>query len=197
MSASPGSGGLPTASPGGQLRQVEPFPTAARSALVNSQLRTNLRRATSTIRAKRQSAVAEVDDWEELRQAGRDIKAATMANLDGLLIRFEESVVAAGGVVHWARDADEANQIVVGLVRRAGAAEVVKVKSMTTQELGTNDRARRGGNRSGGNGSGRANSATRRRPSLPLPRTGYPSQPGGNPPDLPPEHAGGRPRAQR
>ncbi len=139
MSASPGTGRPPPASPGGQLRQVEPFPTAARSALANSQLRTNLRRATSTIRVKRHAAVAEMDDWEELRQAGRDIKAATMANLDGLLIQFEESVTAAGGVVHWARDAVEANRIVVSLVRQAGGAEVVKVKSMTTQELGTND----------------------------------------------------------
>jgi L-lactate dehydrogenase complex protein LldF len=135
----PGSERPPTASPVGQLRQVEPFPKAARSALANSQQRTNLRRATSTIRTKRHGAVAEMDDWEQLRQAGRDIKAATMANLDGLLIRFEESVLDAGGFVHWARDAIEANQIVVDLVRRSGASEVVKVKSMTTQEIGTND----------------------------------------------------------
>jgi L-lactate dehydrogenase complex protein LldF len=41
--------------------------------------------------------------------------------------------------VHWARTAQEANTIVVDLVRDTGAAEVVKVKSMVTQEIGLND----------------------------------------------------------
>jgi L-lactate dehydrogenase complex protein LldF len=129
---------LPHASAGGQLRQVVPFPEAAQRALADSQLRANLRRATTTIRDKRALAVGEVPDWEELRQAGRDIKAATMANLDGLLVAFERAVTAAGGHVHWARDAEEANRIVVDLVAATGERKVVKVKSMTTQEAGTN-----------------------------------------------------------
>ena len=41
--------------------------------------------------------------------------------------------------MHWARDAVEANRIAIDLVRRAGASEVVKVKSMATQEIGLND----------------------------------------------------------
>lgn len=130
---------IPRASPIGQLREGIPFPKAARKALANSQLRANLGRATTTIRAKRVAAVGEVADWEQLRQAGRDIKAATMANLDGLLLAFEEAVTSAGGQVHWARDAEEANRIVVDLVRATGEREVVKVKSMTTQEVGTNN----------------------------------------------------------
>src|SRR5206468_1286941 len=51
----------------------------------------------------------------------------------------ESAVQRAGGVVHWARDADEANRIVVGLVRAARAREVVKVKSLTTDEIEVND----------------------------------------------------------
>ncbi len=139
---SAGSGRPPAAlahaSPGGQLRQVVPFPQAAGTALADSQLRANLRRATTTIRNKRAAVVGEVADWEELRRAGRDIKAATMANLDGLLVAFEQAVIAAGGHVHWARDAEEANRIIVGLVAATGERRVVKVKSMTTQEAGTN-----------------------------------------------------------
>src|SRR4029453_18598166 len=48
----------------------------------------------------------------------------------------EASVTRAGGVVHWARDAREANAIVVGLARERGAEEVVKVKSIATDEIG-------------------------------------------------------------
>jgi L-lactate dehydrogenase complex protein LldF len=115
------------------------FPEAAHTALADTQLRGNLRKATKTIRDKRLRAVAELDDWEELRQAGSDLKNRAMRHLDRHLLRLEESVTAAGGTVHWARDAAEANRIVVGLVRAAGAEEIVKVKSMATQEIGLNE----------------------------------------------------------
>ena len=62
-----------------------------------------------------------------------------MARLDEHLERLEAEVTARGGTVHWARDAAEANEIVAGLVRDAGATEVVKVKSLATDEIGLND----------------------------------------------------------
>jgi L-lactate dehydrogenase complex protein LldF len=83
--------------------------------------------------------VAEVPDWEELREAGRTLKASTMARLPELLVQLEERVTAQGGTVHWARDAAEANAIVTRLVQATGATEVVKVKSMATQEIGLNE----------------------------------------------------------
>ena len=116
-----------------------PFPVAARAALADEQLRTNLAHATTTIRTKRARAVAERDDWEDLRLAGAAIKDDVMARLPELLERLEARVTAAGGVVHWARDAAEANAIVIGIVRDAGATEVVKVKSMATQEIELNE----------------------------------------------------------
>ncbi|GLZ41009.1 LutB/LldF family L-lactate oxidation iron-sulfur protein [Actinokineospora sp. NBRC 105648] len=115
------------------------FPEAARTALADGQLRANLRTATGTIRAKRAAVVAERADWEQLREAGRAIKDQALHDLDTHLLRLEEQVTAAGGVVHWARDAAEANRIVVGLVRAAAADEVVKVKSMATQEIELNE----------------------------------------------------------
>jgi L-lactate dehydrogenase complex protein LldF len=115
------------------------FPDAARTALADSQLRANLGNATRTIRGKRAAVVAEVPDWEELREAGRAIKADTMARLPELLVRLEEQVTSRGGVVHWARDAAEANAIVADLIWGTGATEVVKVKSMATQEIGLNE----------------------------------------------------------
>jgi len=115
------------------------FPEAARTAVADSQLRRNLTHATHTIRAKRAGAVAELSDWEQLRQAAKAIKDHTLAHLDTYLLRLEENVTKAGGQVHWARDAAEANAVVAGLVRQAGADRVVKVKSMATQEIGLNE----------------------------------------------------------
>jgi len=116
-----------------------PFPVAAKAALEDTQLRRNLGRATATIRAKRSAVVGEVPDWAELRAAGAAIKDEVLAHLDGYLLEFEEQVTVRGGTVHWARDAAEANRIVTRLVRDAGASEVVKVKSMATQEIGLNE----------------------------------------------------------
>src|SRR3954454_4125063 len=115
------------------------FPAAAHETLQNAQLRRNLGKATTTIRAKRLQAIGELPDWEALRDAGAAIKARAMATLPQQLERLEESVVRAGGVVHWARDGAEANAIVASVARSHGASEVVKVKSLATDEIGLNE----------------------------------------------------------
>ena len=115
------------------------FPAAAREALSDPQLRRNLGKATTTIRAKRARVVAELDDWEALRAAGAAIKDRALATLPEQLERLEASVVRAGGTVHWARDGAEANAIVAGIARDHGSDEVIKVKSLATDEIGLND----------------------------------------------------------
>ncbi|MER8099172.1 LutB/LldF family L-lactate oxidation iron-sulfur protein [Kitasatospora sp. NPDC094016] len=115
------------------------FPDAAREALGNTRLRANLKRATTTIRDKRLAVASELDDWEHLRDAAAAIKNRTSRHLDRYLVRLEAAVTAAGGTVHWASDAAEANRIVTELVRATGEREVVKIKSMATQEIGLNE----------------------------------------------------------
>ena len=115
------------------------FEESAKTSLADSQLRRNLGKATQTIRRKRAVAVEEMPDWEELREAGRALKERTLRHLDEYLLQLEESVTRAGGVVHWARDADEANRIVAGIVEEKGASEVVKVKSIATDETKLNE----------------------------------------------------------
>jgi L-lactate dehydrogenase complex protein LldF len=115
------------------------FPTAARQALADSQLRHNLRHATKTIRAKRDAVVSELPDWEELREAGAAIKDRALATLPEQLERLETAVQRAGGTVHWARDADEANGIVARIARQHGADELIKVKSLATDEINLNE----------------------------------------------------------
>jgi L-lactate dehydrogenase complex protein LldF len=115
------------------------FPKAAAKALRDTQLRHNIGHATRTIREKRQRAVAELPDWQELRAAGAAIKDDALLRLDELLLELEERVTAAGGNVHWARDADEANRIVGDVAERHGVDEVVKVKSIATEETRLNE----------------------------------------------------------
>ncbi|XVX20539.1 lactate utilization protein B [Actinomycetota bacterium] len=118
---------------------MPPFPTSARAALADTQLRHNLAHATSVIRAKRAAVVGEVEEWEELRLAGAAVKEQALLDLETHLVRLEEELTSRGATVHWARDAEEANAIVVGLAQRHGVDEVVKVKSMVTQEIGLNE----------------------------------------------------------
>jgi len=124
---------LPTTAP------AQPFPEAARISLADVQLRRNMGKVTTTIRGKRAAAVAEMPDWEALREAGRAIKERTLRHLDDYLIQLEQVVTRAGGTVHWAADAAEANRIITGLVKDHKTNEVVKIKSLTTDELGLNE----------------------------------------------------------
>ena len=122
----------------GEAASAPSFPVAAKRLLENAQLRRNVRHATNVIRAKRGRMVDEMPDWQQLREAGRRIKAHTLANLDRYLVQFEEACTRAGGRVHWARDAAEANRIIVGLIQSHGEKEVIKVKTMTSDETRLN-----------------------------------------------------------
>jgi L-lactate dehydrogenase complex protein LldF len=130
----------------GPLQQTSPtfvgmptFPKAARAALANTQQRKNLRHATHTIRGKRERVVAEVPEWEALRVAGAQAKDEALTHLGDYLEQLEASLTANGATVHWARDAQEANRIVLDIVRSKEVDEVVKVKSMVTQEIELNE----------------------------------------------------------
>jgi L-lactate dehydrogenase complex protein LldF len=111
---------------------------AAKAAMEDAQLRQNVRHATGVIRAKRALLVEEKADWQQLRTAASRIKEHTMRYLDRYLVQFEQSCVRAGGKVHWAEDADEANRIITGIIQSHGETEVIKVKTMTSDETQLN-----------------------------------------------------------
>ncbi|WP_420732755.1 lactate utilization protein B [Brevibacterium luteolum] len=132
--------GMPTVRHGhGNLFADEPFTSHAARDLQNETLRGNLNFAMHKIRNKRATVVSEMPDWQQLRAAGSAIKQNVLADLPELLEQFEESFTAAGGHVHWARDADEANAIALRLIQEQGVDEVNKIKSMATQETGLNE----------------------------------------------------------
>lgn len=97
-----------------------------------------VQQATSRFVSGRAARVAELPQWEELRQIGSDIRLHTIENMDGYLTRLEEKVKAAGGHVHWAETADDARQIVIQIAREHHVKIAVKSKSMATEEIGLN-----------------------------------------------------------
>jgi L-lactate dehydrogenase complex protein LldF len=90
------------------------------------------------VRQKRDRAARDVPEWELLRERAEAIKKHTLSRLAEYLERFEANAQRLGATVHWARDAAEHNQIVLGLLRERNVTQVVKSKSMLTEECGLN-----------------------------------------------------------
>ena len=118
---------------------IDTFEENARSALKDGKLQDALERLSHGFPEKRREAIARLPEFNALCDAARDIKDHVLENLDFYLERFEEKVIEAGGTVHWARDADEAQEIIVGLCREAGARTVTKSKSMIGEEIAINE----------------------------------------------------------
>jgi L-lactate dehydrogenase complex protein LldF len=118
--------------------KAPPFPQAAFTILRNTQMRRNVEHATDVIQGKRNRLVGEKADWQELRSAASALRMHVLENLEHYLTLFEERCTAAGGVVHWAADAAEARQIIVGILREEQAGEVIKIKTMTSAEIQLN-----------------------------------------------------------
>ena len=91
------------------------------------------------VRTKRDRAAALVPHWEDLREAASQIKNHVLSNMHDLLIEFEQKAIRNGIVVHWAADAAEHNALVVTILRNNGLNQLVKSKSMLTEECHLND----------------------------------------------------------
>lgn len=114
------------------------FPEQARTALHDATLQGALDHIKHGFVDARAEAASRVPDFEALRDRARDIKTDAVRHLATYLEEFESRVQAVGGHVHWARDAAEARQIIVGLCHEAGARTVTKSKSMVTEEIELN-----------------------------------------------------------
>jgi len=89
--------------------------------------------------AKRTLQATELPEFELLREEAKNLKDHILNHLDHYLERYEASVKAAGGQVHWARDAAEARDIILGICRRVNAKTVTKGKSMVSEEIDLNE----------------------------------------------------------
>ena len=91
------------------------------------------------VREKRDKAVRQVPEWEQLREMASQIKDHALSNLDNYLTAFEKNAQANGVKVHWAADGGEHNAIILQIIRENNVQRVVKSKSMLTEECHLND----------------------------------------------------------
>ncbi len=114
------------------------FKANAREALVDSNLRESLAKLEKGFVPRRQTAIDELPEFEDLKQRGRELKDHVLDNLDHYLELFEKNCIAQGGQVHWCSTAEEARQAVLAICREAGARTVTKGKSMVAEEIHLN-----------------------------------------------------------
>ena len=90
------------------------------------------------VRAKRDKAAHAIDEWEALRETASQIKEHTLSKLDEYLLQFEAQAKANGVQVHWAEDGGEHNRIIHDILQKHKVKNVVKSKSMLTEECQLN-----------------------------------------------------------
>ncbi len=91
------------------------------------------------VRQKRDKSSKTLPEWEKLREAGSQIKHYVLSHMDELLISFEQKAKENGITVHWAADASEHNEIVLSILKKHDVKQMVKSKSMLTEECHMND----------------------------------------------------------
>ncbi len=110
----------------------------AQKALKDAHLQEALRSSSLRLYEHRSAAIREVPGWERLRERAHAIKHETMEHLDYYLAKFADQVERQGGKVHWAATGEEACAIVRQIAERAGCREVVKAKTMVSEEIELN-----------------------------------------------------------
>ena len=115
------------------------FKARAGGKLADVKLQAALKKLQTNFVRGRAERVAELDNFEAIREAGAAIRDRALAHLDVYLAEFERNATARGAVVHWAETTAEANRLVCDIAARYGVRKVVKSKSMVSEECGLND----------------------------------------------------------
>ncbi|MEL6576723.1 MAG: lactate utilization protein B, partial [Pseudomonadota bacterium] len=115
------------------------FKENAKEALANPNIQSAMRVAQTGFIQNRAAARDALPEFDALRDAARDLKNHVLENLAGYLEAYEAKVTAAGGHVHWAETAEDAQRIVLEICQQAGARTVNKGKTMISEECGIND----------------------------------------------------------
>ncbi|WP_323753320.1 LutB/LldF family L-lactate oxidation iron-sulfur protein [Marinobacter sp.] len=115
------------------------FRGRATEALADGQLRSNFRVAMDSLMQKRADAFPDEEEREGLRELGNHIKARALSRLPDLLEQLETKLTGNGVHVHWAETTEEANRIVHAIIESKQGSQVVKGKSMVSEEMEMND----------------------------------------------------------
>ncbi|HKS97283.1 MAG TPA: LUD domain-containing protein, partial [Terriglobia bacterium] len=118
--------------------QSEQIHELAHRAMADAHLEEAYRSSTLRLYGHRLESMAEVPGFERLRDRARALKRDVMEHLDAYLDQFATAVEQRGGHVHWAETGEDACRMIVEIARRAGAREVVKGKTMVSEEIELN-----------------------------------------------------------
>jgi len=119
-------------------KQPAQFSERIHNALTNEQVRTNFRSAMTGLMNKRALQFSDVDELSNLRKQDRLIRNNALLKLPKLLKQLESQLIENGINVHWAENAQQANQITLDILNSHNAKKVVKGKSMVSEEVGMN-----------------------------------------------------------
>ena len=114
------------------------FKQRAHEALNNEELRGNFRKAMDGLMSKRAAQFSNEDEWTRLRALGESIKKRALSKLPDLLVQLEENLTKNGIKVHWAQTVDDANEIILDILKTHDVKIVVKGKSMVSEEMELN-----------------------------------------------------------
>ncbi|MCC6533787.1 MAG: iron-sulfur cluster-binding protein [Burkholderiales bacterium] len=114
------------------------FKSRAAEKLADGDLRAALDGLKRRFVPARAAAIAELDDFEAVREAAAEIRDRALEHLDFFLEAFERNCTARGAVVHWAETWADVNAIVVAIARDNGVRKAVKSKSMVSEECALN-----------------------------------------------------------
>ena len=115
------------------------FKARAGEKLADVRLQGALKKLQGNFVKGRADRIAELDNFQDIRDAAAAIRDRTLAHLDVYLETFERNATARGAVVHWAETHDDVNRIVNEIAAQHGVRKVIKSKSMVTEECGLND----------------------------------------------------------
>jgi L-lactate dehydrogenase complex protein LldF len=118
---------------------TETFKENAVEALGNEQLQRAMHNVEAGFIGKRKAAADRLPEFDQLRANARDIKNHTLAHLDLYLEAYEANLTAAGGLLHFARNSEEARSVVLDICKRVNARTVTKGKSMISEEINLNE----------------------------------------------------------
>jgi L-lactate dehydrogenase complex protein LldF len=118
--------------------QSEQIHELAHRTMADAHLEEAYRSSTLRLYTHRLDSIAQVPGFERLRERAHSIKHDVMEHLDTYLDQFSTQVEQRGGHVHWAETGEEACRMIVEIARRAGAREVVKGKTMVSEEIELN-----------------------------------------------------------
>ncbi|MDJ0834536.1 MAG: LutB/LldF family L-lactate oxidation iron-sulfur protein [Gammaproteobacteria bacterium] len=120
------------------MQQTEAFHQRIDQALDNDQARRNFRSAMSGLMEGRAAQFPDDVELQALRDQARAIRQYALSKQPQLLEQLERQLTANGIQVHWAEDAEQANEIIYQILKGAGAKTVVKGKSMVSEETELN-----------------------------------------------------------